>query len=275
MKSEILHVLSYYDLFEYAPTLHEIFISLRFKSTIRDLQSDLSLLCKEGSIISEGDRYARRKNIISACIKRKKYSKKLNQEFGMIQPFFSYIPTVRLIGISGSLSMLDADINDDIDLFVVTTQNTLWLSRFYILLVTRIMSVFGNKTAQRLCWNIFMEEKSLGLPETKRNEYTAHELIQLKIIYDRSHISEKLQKENEWVLKILPNVQINYSKMHKNYRLPEQYKYLKILDSFFRFFQRRWLHKKGYKVTEYPSQVWFIQRDFEQKFPFPLKKVAE
>ncbi len=273
MKSEILHVLSYYDLFEYAPTLHEIFISLRVKSTMKDVQSGLSLLSKQGIIVSEGNRYARRKSIILAFKRKKKYSIKLNNEFRVIQRFFSLAPTVSLIGISGSLSMMDADTNDDIDLFVVTAQDTLWLSRFYILLVTRIMSIFGNSTAQKLCWNIFMEEKNLALPPKKQNEYTAHELVQLKVIYDKSHVAQKLQKENMWITKILPNVQINYKKIHGSYRQPRQYKYLKFFDNIVRFFQRKWLYKKGYRVIEYPSQVWFIQSDFEQKIPFPLKKV--
>lgn len=273
MKSEILHVLSYFDFFDYAPTFEEIYVSLRVKSSIHTLEIELEKLVRRQVIQVDEKRYAMNKETILVCKKKRKYSQKLKQSFEDLYSIFTYFPCIQFIGISGSLSMLDAESGDDIDLFVVTSQNTIWLSRFYILLITRIMAIMGNSVAKQLCWNIFIEEQNLTLPMNKQNEYTAHELLQLKTVYDSSDISQKLIGKNRWVLKILPNVQINSRNVENDYRLLNSSKAFTYVDRFFRYFQLRWLNKKGYKAVEYPSQVWFIQNDFEKKIPIPLKKI--
>lgn len=193
--------------------------------------------------------------------------------FEKIHRLYTIFPFIRLLGISGSLSMLDADKNDDIDLFVVTSNSTLWLTRCYVLFVTRILSLFNHSIAPKLCWNIFMEEQCLSLPLHKQNEYTAHELIQLKIVYDKSDTAHKLQTDNQWIHDILPNVQINSKRKNIDYKPSWQHKVFKFIDLSLRYFQLLWLSKKGYTATEYESQVWFIQNDFEKKILIPLKKV--
>ncbi len=273
MKSEILHVLSYYGLFEYAPTFHEIFVSLRVKTSKVRLEQSLTELVQQKTIASDGRRYAKSEQIISLCKAKRVYSGDLKKKYGDIHWIFSLFPTILLIGISGSLSMDDAEEGDDIDLFVITKAGTLWLSRFYVLLITRLMAVFGSSTARKLCWNIFMEEQNLILPSGKQNEYTAHELVQLHVIFDRSNLTENLFIQNRWILKILPNVQINSVDITDNYRLSYKSKYIKLIDNLFRYFQLNWLKKKGYAAVEYPSQVWFIQNDFESRIPISLKRV--
>lgn len=273
MKQEVLHVLAYYDLFEYAPTLNEIYISLRVQSTIDVLELELAKLVRKKIVQTDGKRYAMNMKTIRLCKSKRRYSQKLKHSFQSLYHVFTYLPCIQFIGISGSLSMLDADLNDDIDLFVVTSSNTLWLSRFYILLITRMMSVMGNPIANQLCWNLFMEEQDVTLPKSKQNEYTAHELLQLKTVYDRSCISQILIDKNRWILKILPNVQINSHNIPNSYSMLESVKIIGVLEKIFRFFQLKWLQKKGYKAVEYPSQVWFIQHDFEKKIPIELKKI--
>lgn len=273
MESEIIHVLSYYDIFKYPPTLSEIYLSLRSKTDLTEMQASLRDLVHRGIIVQSGKRYAKKREILVTFKPKERYSRVLTAEFCKILDIFSILPAVRLIGISGSLSMLDADQNDDVDLFVITTGNTLWITRFYLLFITRLFSFFGNKLTQKLCWNIFMEETNLTLPKNKQSEYTAHELIQLKILYDSSHSSQKLQQDNNWILKILPNVQINYLTGNFNYRLSGKNKMLIWINGILRYFQLRWLEKKGYKTIEYSSQVWFIQEDFERNIPIKLKKI--
>ena len=273
MKAEILHVLAYYDLFEYPPTLEEIYCSLRIKASIEDVKSTLAQLIERGQVCAQEKRYAKKREIILLFDSKMRYSKSLTASFINLYKVFALLPTIHLIGISGSLSMLDADETDDIDLFVVTAEHTLWFTRFYVLIITRLLSLLGNHTAQKLCWNIFMEEQCLTLPQKKQNEYTAHELMQLKIIYEKYLTLQKLQKENAWILKILPNVQINYRQNESDYRASGKDKLLKYLDALLRYLQLKWLDKKGYKAIEYSSQVWFIQEDFESKIPLKLKKL--
>ncbi|QQS44678.1 hypothetical protein IPM65_03720 [Candidatus Roizmanbacteria bacterium] len=267
MKAEILHVLSYYELFEYPPTIEEIYYSLKIKTSFDEIESALVQLINRGQVFTKGQRYAKKREIIVLFQSKMRYSKKLTADFTKIHKVFTSFPTIQLVGISGSLSMLDADQSDDIDLFVVTAKDTLWLTRLYVLIVTRFLSLLGNYIAQKLCWNIFMEEECLTLPPKKQNEYTAHELIQLKIVYEKHLTSQKLQSHNAWILKILPNVQINYHQNKSDYRASGKSKILKYFDEFLRYFQLKWLHIKGYKTIEYDSQAWFIQDDFEQKIP--------
>lgn len=52
---------------------------------------------------------------------------------------------------------------------------------------------------------MFLEEGYLTLPTDKQNLYTAHEIAQLKPIYDKDGIYQKFLFANSWTKNYLPN----------------------------------------------------------------------
>ena len=51
------------------------------------------------------------------------------------------IPTIKFVGVTGSLAMMNANENSDIDLMIITSRGTLWLSRLVILVLLVILLV--------------------------------------------------------------------------------------------------------------------------------------
>lgn len=126
-----------------------------------------------------------------------------------IASFLKRTPTIKLIGVSGSVAMVNADEDDDIDLFIITSRNSLWLTR---LLATIIVDLLGKRrrpndtyVADKICLNMFVDEDSLATSKDRQNLYTAHEVCQLKVLYDRDNTHQKFLAANVWVRKFLPN----------------------------------------------------------------------
>ena len=99
--------------------------------------------------------------------------------------------------------------DDDIDVCVITSSGTIWISR---LLTVFILELFGirrrpsdTKVAGKVCANMFLDENHLGLPVKERDLFAAHEVLQMKPLAWRGDTYKKFLKENEWVERFLPN----------------------------------------------------------------------
>lgn len=54
-------------------------------------------------------------------------------------PYISWIPGLKMIGVGNSLSMNSGTKDSDIDLFIVTTPNRIWLVRILVTLVFQLL----------------------------------------------------------------------------------------------------------------------------------------
>ena len=108
------------------------------------------------------------------------------------------LPSVRLVAVTGSLAAGSAGPDADIDLFVVTTDGRLWLTRALTIGVVRVAAAAGTK----LCPNYFLAESALELPE--RDRFTAVELVQMVPIAGHATY-EALLAANAWYREFLPN----------------------------------------------------------------------
>lgn len=120
------------------------------------------------------------------------------------------IPFVAAIFVTGSLAMNNCKKTDDIDLMIVTSPNTLWITRFIVNIIFIKHRRFpGAKTApDKICPNLWLDIRNLKLEmsiSSIKNLYVAHELLQAKCIFDRSGVHKQFLKTNSWVKKYLPN----------------------------------------------------------------------
>jgi hypothetical protein len=110
----------------------------------------------------------------------------------------SVLPFVRYVAVSGSLSVDAADVDADIDLFLVAAQGRLWLARRMVVAVVRLAGLVGV----RLCPNYLLAESALELDD--RTAFVAHELAQLVPI-GGSAAHATLLARNGWAAAFLPN----------------------------------------------------------------------
>lgn len=108
---------------------------------------------------------------------------------------------VRFIGVSGSVAAGFVKEDDDIDVFVVVRNSTMWLYRGIVVL----RNLFHNKIRakrhkdvnNKLCLNLICEERGL---QFSPDIFNFHELIFLKPIYNKKYKRYILSK-NKWLRK--------------------------------------------------------------------------
>lgn len=147
----------------------------------------------------------KQKQLLLANTKRKE-----TKAIGLIK-FIILFPFIRLIALTGSVAANNTKKDDDLDLLVITEANCLWLTRPFLLLLLSL--VFNRrhpgdnalKTTNAFCPNLWLDTQSLSVPKNRRNLYTAHEVLQVKPLFDRGQTYQKFLKSNSWTGKYLAN----------------------------------------------------------------------
>lgn len=119
------------------------------------------------------------------------------------------VPSVKLIGITGALSMNNAKKNDDIDLFIITSKGLLWTTRFIVTLLVEFTGMRRHpnerNVTNRVCLNMFIDEDHLEIPKNEKDLFSAHEVLQMKPLFDKDNTYQKFIRINGWVKRYLPN----------------------------------------------------------------------
>lgn len=210
-----------------------------------------------------------KKYLVSERFLRMEESRKKEKKARKITKILSFIPTVLLLGISGSLSLENAKKTDDIDIFIITRKNTLWITRAIVLLLLIVLGekrASGEKFAKdKICPNMFMSESALFFSKEKQNLFTAHEIAQLKIFVNKSNIYERFLQSNSWILDFMPNcarIKKNFS--YKNSLNDLIFAFFYPIEFLLRLMQRIYMHKKITKEI--------VGKNIAQFHPIDMKK---
>jgi len=212
MEKAVLKTLIYADIFDYPLTVFEIHKWLiGRKANLRQVESALGRLVKSSKLKVQNGHYflSGRESLPLKRLRRERQSKEYLKKAQLIAQFLKIIPTIKLVGISGGLALNNTSKTDDIDLFVITSKKRLWISR---LLILSLLSLTGQRrkaiyskrqAAGKLCLNTILEEDCLE--QSNKDIYLAHEVLQMKALWQRNDISSKYLLDNDWVFKFLPN----------------------------------------------------------------------
>lgn len=112
------------------------------------------------------------------------------------------VPWLKMIAITGSVAANNAEENDDVDLFIITQSNRLWLTRGFTTIVLSIARKYaiGKNNKEKLCCNIFIDENHLRWPNEKSNLFVAHDILSMQPILNRDNTYFKFVKANKWAL---------------------------------------------------------------------------
>lgn len=219
--SAIYKTLLYADLFCFPLTLEEIekYLIWQSKKSPPDIE-DIQKALKRSKFRKEGEfYYLNDKTIITKRKEKFAFSSEKNLIAKKISLTIGRIPTVKLIAISGASAIFNAEKEEDIDLFIITRKNTLWLTRLLVTLILDIKKIRRKPKSpiikNKICTNMFLDETYLKMPIDKRNIYTAHEISQLKPIINRDMIIERFILANSWIRNYLPNSYLKIKKENK------------------------------------------------------------
>jgi len=248
----ILRTLQYADIFDYCLTAQEIHRYLIADKLYRPtsfsaVKSKLNQLEEEKRFLfTENDFYflkGRRRLVVLRRQKQKENQRK--QEIAAkTSRWFKLIPWIKMVGLTGSLAMENASPEDDLDLLIVTAEHRLWLTRFFLVCLTEILgarrkpsvsSILSSGIWQdKVCLNMFLDEDNLAIPAGERNLYTAHEVCQVKLLWDKEDTYKKFLEENRWVKKFLINFLEPKRLKNKDIRRKKK----DIFDLFFNFLEK-------------------------------------
>ncbi len=112
--------------------------------------------------------------------------------------FLTKLPFVSMIAFSGGTAHYGISNHDDIDLFIITKQNTVYI----VYLIIHLFSIIF-RTRKELCANYLIDESELKI-KYAFDLYTAHQIITL-IPFKNPQMLSLFLNENEWVKKFFPN----------------------------------------------------------------------
>jgi len=131
---------------------------------------------------------------------REEYSlEKFNQAIKIVS-FLKFIPFVEAIFLTGSAAANNAKRDADADLMIISSPNSVWLTRAIVFIVLKFLKKLKNP----ICPNIFLDLNHLEIQD--KNLFTAHEVLQAKCLYDRNGVEKKWLEKNKWTREYLPNV---------------------------------------------------------------------
>lgn len=123
----------------------------------------------------------------------------------------SLVPTIKFVGVSGALSMGAAGQADDIDLFIITSVDCLWITRLVSYLALKVFGLKIRKVGEvqvkdKLCLNLWLDERSLSFA-SRQDVYTAHEIMQVKPLVYKDKSYERFLSANRWIVKFFPSAE--------------------------------------------------------------------
>ena len=208
VKHDILATLSYFDIFDYPITQTEVYQFLGRRCSQEELHNGLQQLTTENWIFKFDEFYTLQDNY-DLVIRRRKgnmQAREMMKTAEKIAGFLSGFPFVRGIAVSGSLSKNFADQNSDIDFFVITAKNRLWLARTFMHLFKKL--TFLAKKQHWFCMNYYIDEEMMQIRE--KNIYTATEVVTLLPLRG-IHSFRKFYANNRWSRMYLPNHRLKVS----------------------------------------------------------------
>lgn len=201
LRSSILKVIAYFDLFNYPVSIEDILFFLDTTSEEYAVRRELDTLIREGCLFRTGAFFALHDDPALAD-KRNRGRQHADELIPIAYKgarFLFQFPFVRGVCISGSLSKRCADANADIDYFIITRADRLWIARTLMHLFKKLTYLRGHQ--HRYCMNYYVDENALEIKE--KNIFTATELITLLPASGNGGIINFF-KANEWTTRFYP-----------------------------------------------------------------------
>lgn len=191
---ETLKTILYFSIFRYPLKIDEIHSYTNY-GNLSETENELQYLIEE-KILKKVDEYYVYGSDLDSVINRLRgnlHAKKVIKKAHQKAKFIAKFPYVQAVGISGSLSKGYYDSRSDIDFFVITKPNKLWICRTLLMLYKKIFLLNSRKY---FCVNYFVSASQMEIEE--KNRFTATELKTL-IPLQGSAAFKQFYQQNNWV----------------------------------------------------------------------------
>ena len=237
-KEALIKTMTFFDIFDIPLTKEEACdFMLHEKLTIDELQDFID----HEKFIIENDNHIHFRNrslILNVRTDKELRAQKLIRKARRYVKYMQFIPFVRTVALCNSLSFYCAEKDSDIDLFIITEKNRLFIARIYSLIFAQILGIrrYKKNVSGRFCFSFIISKEELNIEKIKMDEdiYLTFWLRLMRPLIGQKTYRDFI-KANTWV------------KNEFNYEIDQQ-KHLIEESSKMHFIQ---------KVLEWPLNGWF------------------
>lgn len=202
IEAAIVRTVAYVDVFDYpltADEVHRYLVETEAPAgTIHDILQNGRMVPHKLSRLDEYFMLPGREQIIETRRRRRHIADKLWPQAIRYGQALGALPFVKMVAVTGSLAVDNAEHNADIDYLVVTEPGRLWLTRALTLLYVRL----AERHNITLCPNYFVTQDAMTFEP--HNLYMARELAQM-VPLTGLDIYNKMRRLNAWADSLLPN----------------------------------------------------------------------
>ncbi|MFA5127168.1 MAG: hypothetical protein WC465_04220 [Patescibacteria group bacterium] len=220
LEKSISKTLAYFDIFDYPLTATEVWKWLyrpHSPVTLAKVRECLSsgqwlqekISATEGFYCLKG-----RENIFLLRKQNNNWAERKFAKVVRLVKFYRYLPFIKLIAVCNSLAYSNARNDSDIDLFVVTSKDKIWLARFWAVLLVQLLGLrqTDKKRKDTFCFSFFIDEDYLNIQSIllgQHDIYSAYWVQQVLPVFDPENIYPKFLAANQWYKEYLPNSYAN------------------------------------------------------------------
>jgi hypothetical protein len=199
-ENAVLKVLLYFEMFSHPLMVTEVFQYANWGDAT-EIEYTLQMLVAQGFVF-EKEGFYMTQNKPEWVEKRHECNRRADEFLPIAQRkarFIASFPFVRGVFISGSLSKHSMSADSDIDFFIITKAERLWLSRTLMMLYKKVFLLNSHKY---FCINYFIDTNHLEIEE--KNLFTATETVTLLPMYGNEWY-EKFHTANQWAYHQYPH----------------------------------------------------------------------
>jgi hypothetical protein len=216
LRKAVLATVAYYDALEYPLTEFEVWKHLiadkgdgaldaptlgQVAAAIDGSVENGATLRVQGFIVLPG-----RQLLVPERIRSEKYSVGKIKRAARLIRGLAWVPFIRMIALTGSLSMKRGDHDSDWDLFVVLSRGAIWRGRTLLSLVLQVIGKrrHGRHIENRACLNHFVTDGSL---EIAMQDYFSASEYRFMYTFLGRDTERRFELVNRWIGRIKPNYQ--------------------------------------------------------------------
>jgi hypothetical protein len=258
-----LKALIYSDIFSYPLTQHEIFERSEIESQDA-LQPALDELVQGGFVYLINGFYVLRndKDLIEKRLTANKKAKQYLRIAKWVTALIRHFPFVRGVMLSGSISKNYIDEQSDIDYFIITAPNRLWICRLFFIICQKLL--FFNR-CKFFCYNYMVDEQHLSIAH--RTYYSAIEIATLIPTYNGT-VYRVFHRYNSWVQQYFPNA----NQYNTQYVPHKQSIVQRVVEVFFNNKFGEWVDEKLMLLTQRNWQKKMDTKKFANATELELKR---
>lgn len=211
-KETLFRLVSFFDMFDFPLTDFEVWKYAGVKCELDYVDELLKLMLVDKRLEFVNGFYflPRREEIMKIRLQRYNYAERKFARVFMVSQIFKLIPWVKLVAVGNLIGAGNLRDGSDIDIFIVSQKNRLWLTRFFctvLMKLARLRPKPGDEK-DKICLSFYVSENNLNLENLRLNDsdlYFVYWLACLTPIYDAGNTYEKIVANNLWLKNILPN----------------------------------------------------------------------